>query len=238
MKRIPQPLPRALEALAQSPINTSALAMAENQDFAHDTVYRALQQPLASFLDLALELCKTLGGLHRGYLLLDDVLLQRYRSGKLGLKKTRDTATGAWVYGLSLVVLAWTDGKRRVPLAFLPYFGEEESKLDLALALLAWAKAQGFQPEGVLFDAWYGAKRVLMWLHGHGWPFVTRLRSNRVLEGVQLRGHGGTRWVKTGRLRGFGFAVGVLKRGGSFTGRIGRGGGARGWGGLSVAAGD
>ena len=36
MKRIPRPVLRALEALAQSPINTSALAMAEGQDFAHD----------------------------------------------------------------------------------------------------------------------------------------------------------------------------------------------------------
>jgi hypothetical protein len=33
MKRIPRPVLRALEALAQSPINTSALAMAEGQDF-------------------------------------------------------------------------------------------------------------------------------------------------------------------------------------------------------------
>ena len=46
--------------------------------------------------------------------------------------------------------------------------------------------------------------------------FVTRLRSNCVLDGVQLRRHGGTRWVKTGRLRGLTFAVGVLKRGGKF----------------------
>jgi hypothetical protein len=153
MKRIPRPVLRALEALAQSPINTSALAMAEGQDFAHDTLYRALNQPLASFFELSLELCKAMGGLDRGYLLLDDVLIQRYRSGKLGLKKARDTSTGAWVFGLSLVVLAWTDGKRRIPLAFLPYFGEEESKLDLALALLEWAKEAGFRPEGVLFDA-------------------------------------------------------------------------------------
>jgi hypothetical protein len=49
MRRIPRPVLRALEALAQSPINTSALAMAEGQDFAHDTLYRALNQPLASF---------------------------------------------------------------------------------------------------------------------------------------------------------------------------------------------
>jgi putative transposase len=161
--------------------------MAEGQDFAHDTLYRALNQPLASFFELSLELCKAMGGLDRGYLLLDDVLIQRYRSGKLGLKKARDTSTGAWAFGLSLVVLAWTDGKRRIPLAFLPYFGEEESKLDLALALLEWAKEAGFRPEGVLFDAWYAARQVLEWLHAHGWPFVTRLRSNRALGGVQLR---------------------------------------------------
>jgi hypothetical protein len=70
----------------------------------------------------------------------------------------------------------------------------------------------------VLFDAWYAARQVLEWLHAHGWPFVTRLRSNRVLDGVQLRRHGGTRWVKAGRLRGLTFAVGVLKRGGKFYG--------------------
>jgi putative transposase len=76
MKRIPRPVLRALEALAQSPINTSALAMAEGQDFAHDTLYRALNQPLASFFELSLELCKAMGGLDRGYLILDDVLIQ------------------------------------------------------------------------------------------------------------------------------------------------------------------
>ncbi|RIH87792.1 DDE superfamily endonuclease [Calidithermus roseus] len=193
--------------------------MAEDQDFAHDTLYRALSQPLALFFELSLKLCKRVGGLKRGYLILDDVLIQRYRSGRLGLKKARDTSTGAWVFGLSLVVLGWTDGKRRIPLAFLPYFGEEEeSQLDLALALLDWAEGQGFRPEGVLFDAWYAARQVLEWLHARGWSFVTRLRSNRVLDGVQLRRHGGTGWVKAGRLRGLTFAVGVLKRGGKFYG--------------------
>ena len=45
--------------------------------------------------------------------------------------------------GLSLVVLAWTEGKRRIPLAFLPYFGEEEGRLDLAL--LEWAREAGLR---------------------------------------------------------------------------------------------
>jgi len=62
MKRTPRPVLRALEALAQSPINTSARAMAEGQDFAHDTLYRALNQPLALCFERSLELCKGVGG--------------------------------------------------------------------------------------------------------------------------------------------------------------------------------
>jgi putative transposase len=161
MKRIPRPVLRALEALAQSPINTSALAMAEGQDFAHDTLYRALNQPLASFFELSLELCKAMGGLDRGYLILDDVLIQRYRSGKLGLKKARDTSTGAWVFGLSLVVLALDGREAADPPGVPALLRGRESKLDLALALLEWAKEAGFRPEGVLFDA--GTRRGRSW---------------------------------------------------------------------------
>ena len=147
MKRTPRPVLRALEALAQSPINTSALAMAEGQDFAHDTLYRALHQPLALCFEPSLGLCKGVGG-------WTEVTspLMTSSSGRPGLKKARDASTGAWGFGLSLVVLAWTEGKRRIPLAFLPCF--EESRL----ALLGWAKEAGFRPEGVLFDAWYAAR--------------------------------------------------------------------------------
>ncbi len=53
-----------------------------------------------------------MGGLYRGDLILYDLLVQGYRTGKLGLKKARDTSTGAWVYGLSLGVLGWTEEKR------------------------------------------------------------------------------------------------------------------------------
>jgi hypothetical protein len=48
--------------------------MAEGQDFAHDTLYRALNQPLALFFELSLELCKGMGGLNRGYLFVGQLL--------------------------------------------------------------------------------------------------------------------------------------------------------------------
>jgi len=59
---IPRPVLRHPETLAQSPIHTSALAIAEHQDFAHDTLYRAL----ALFFEPSLKLCKGMGGLNRG----------------------------------------------------------------------------------------------------------------------------------------------------------------------------
>ncbi len=208
MNRIPRPIRRALESLASSPINASALAMAEGQDFAHDSLYRALQQPLALYFTLALELCYQKGGLQRGYLILDDVLIPRYSAGHLKLQRLKDLSSGAYTYGFSLVVLAWTDGQTRLPLAFLPYFGGEEARrLDLALSLLAWAAA-----EGVLFDAWYASGEGVAWLHARGWPLVTRLRSNRWLGGIQLRRQGGAHWVKVGRLRGLTFPVQVVRR--------------------------
>ena len=216
MNKMPQHVLRALEALAQSPINSSALAMAEAKDLSHDTIYRALDYPLPFYFSLTFQRCKTLGGLQGGFLIIDDVLIQRYRSGQMGLQRLKDTSTGSYVFGFSLVVLAWTDGKRRLPLAFLPYFADEGTRLELALALLSWAKEEGFQPEAVLFDAWYAAKEVLEWLHAAGWPLVTRLRSNRLLDGVRLKGHAGSRWVKAGRLRGLSFGVGVVRRGRKF----------------------
>ena len=39
MKAMPRPVPHAPEAVPRSPIHTSALAMAEEGGFAHDTPY-------------------------------------------------------------------------------------------------------------------------------------------------------------------------------------------------------
>jgi hypothetical protein len=61
---------------------------------------------------------------------------------KLGLKKARDTSTGAW-----------TDGKRRIHFASWTW---------------PWPCWSGFVRRG-FFDAWYAARQVLEWLHAHGW---------------------------------------------------------------------
>lgn len=60
------PVLRPQEALTPSPINTSALAMAEGQDFVHNTPYRTLSQSVALPFEYALGLRKRMGGLNRG----------------------------------------------------------------------------------------------------------------------------------------------------------------------------
>ena len=210
---LPRPMVKAVEAMMKAADTRSCLGMAEACTIAHDSIYRALSQRLEVFFAACLALCKGLGGLTYGYLVLDDVVLSRWQSGRLGLGKLKDPATGQYVHGFSVVLLLWTNGRFRLPLAFRLYFGDDWSKGSLALALLRWAAEVGFRPECVLLDAWYASRTLLNEIHGLGWSFVTRLRKNRVLDGRQLRYHGSPFWVKEGKLRGIGFLVKVVRRG-------------------------
>ncbi|GIW24532.1 MAG: transposase [Meiothermus sp.] len=161
-------------------------------------------------------LLKLLGGLSKGYLVLDDVVIVRWQRGRLDLPKIKDSSTNRYVRGFGVVVLRWTNGSIRLPLAFRVCWGDEGkegSKQVMAMELLLWAVEQGFKPEFVLFDAWYASKELLRKIHELGWSFVTRLRKNRLLDGRQLRHHESPFWVKEGKLKGIGFLVKVLRRG-------------------------
>lgn len=59
----------------------------------------------------------------------------------------------------------------------------------LAAKLLRWAHQLGLQPEYVLMDSWYSAKRLLKQIRSYEWHFVTRLKKNRSWNGKQLRQH-------------------------------------------------
>ena len=158
---LPRPMVKAVEAMMKAADTRSCLGMAEACTFAHDSIYRALSQRLEVFFAAYLALCKGLGGLTYGYLVLDDVVLSRWQSGRLGLGKLKDPATGQYVHGFSVVLLLWTNGRFRLPLAFRLYFGDDWSKGSLALALLRWAAEVGFRPECVLLDAWYASRTLL-----------------------------------------------------------------------------
>lgn len=60
--------------------------------------------------------------------------------------------------------------------------------------MLRTAQQRGLHPEAVLFDSWYAASKLMRAIRKMGWHWVTRLKSNRLLDGIiQIR----DRWRTT-----------------------------------------
>ena len=90
----------------------------------------------------------------------------------------------AVVEGISLTTLLWTDGLSSLPCDCRLYEPAAEgqaqvTKNDHFLAMLTTAKERGFHPKYVCFDSWYSSLVNLKAVRGHGWRFLTRLKSNR-----------------------------------------------------------
>jgi len=167
---------------------TTCSAMADALDsVSHDRFTRMLQGTWSGhiLLNLALRTLFTVAG---GYLLLDDTVVEKPYARLLG------EAAWVWsskqkkvVFGVSMVLLIWTDGQVRIPLAFRLWHKGGPSKFDLALELLSYARNRlRCKPQCVLFDSWYPSKTLLKRIRDYGWYFVCQLKKNRRFEGAPL----------------------------------------------------
>jgi putative transposase len=125
----------------------------------------------------------------QGLLVVDDTTLDKPYARKMGLVTRHWSGKHhAVVEGINLTTLLWTDspGQEQVslPCDCRLYEPAEEgkeqvTKNDHFLAMLQTAKARGFTPRYVCFDGWYSSLANLKAVRGHGWHFLTRLKSNR-----------------------------------------------------------
>jgi hypothetical protein len=93
----------------------------------------------------------------------------------------------------------------RLSLAYRVWHKGAPSNIDWALALLSYARNRlRCQPQGVWFDSWSPAKRLLKRLRDYGWDFVCQLKQNRTYEGVAF---------SADRQHPYGHAVGTLSGG-------------------------
>jgi putative transposase len=194
---------------------SSALAIADGQNFAHDTVYRVLTEEKLCFTMLAIQKLKALGGLKGGSLILDDSFVFKYASGELKLKKLKDSAHNRYAHGFNVVLLIWTNGTIRIPVGFRLFLAQpgETSKICLALELLEEARMIGLQPKYVLFDSWYSSESILNWVDQAKCLFVTQLRKNRLLDAVPVNSDRRPYWVKVGTLNKVRCAARVVRHG-------------------------
>jgi hypothetical protein len=141
-----------------------------------------------------LRLARSLGA--RGYLCLDDTFLPHARAKRMeGVYWDFDHALGRNVLGSRIVVLLWSDGYWRIPVAFSFWHkkgarSKYRTKNEIARTLLGWAIQKGLRPEYVTFDNWYASKENMrLIVNGLGLSFSTRLKKNARLlwEGRRLQ---------------------------------------------------
>jgi hypothetical protein len=188
---VPEPLWIYLMALLYFPKVSTCSTMADAFDStSHDCLTRMLHGDWSgqTLFDLALRLLFVVAG---GSLMLDDTVVEKPSARLLG------EAAWVWsntqqqvVFGVSVVLLVWTDGELRIPVGYRVWHKGGPSKVDLALALLSHARNRlKCKPQLVLFDSWSPAKRLLKRLKDYGWYFVCQLKKNRTFEGVALHAY-------------------------------------------------
>jgi hypothetical protein len=165
------------------------VALAEAlETVSHDRLTRLLQADWSgpTLLERA---CRTLFVWDRGSLLLDDTGLPKpFATAIEGLAWGFSSQERKPVYGMSLVLLGWTTGTRRLPRSLRVWCRGGPSKSELALEVLSSARHQlRGRPADVLFDAWYPARRLLKRIRDSGWYVVCRLKKHRRFNGQPLR---------------------------------------------------
>ena len=149
---------------------------------AHDSFTRLLHRLEPDAETLWAE-AKPLVVRRRGVLVLDDSTLAKLYAKKIEL------VTRHWsgkhhevITGINLITLLWTDGDRKIPVDYRIYSkADGKTKNDHFWEMMLMAKGRGFTPEYVLFDGWYASLENLKQIRDHGWPWITRLKANRVV---------------------------------------------------------
>jgi putative transposase len=178
-----------VEAMLKSVVNHSCLGLADgSEDISHDVFQRVLSEQNPELVKLYEGRLEELD-LDKGYWIIDDTLLEKHSEGLEGVSKTWDTKIGAYLLALNIVLLSWSDGKIKIPIAFIIHTAseEKESKIDLALTLLKYAKTLKLKAEYVLFDSWYAAEQLLKGVRKLGWHYVTKVKKNRKLGGRPVK---------------------------------------------------
>jgi hypothetical protein len=150
---------------------------------AHDAFTRLLHR-LEPDADTLWREAQAQVALDDGVLVLDDSVLDKPYARHIDLVRRHWSGKHhRVVQGIDLVSLLWTDGDRHIPCDYRIYHNAKEAtKNDHFRAMLHTAHARGFRPRCVAFDGWYSSLDNLKLLRTLSWTWLTRLKSNRLVN--------------------------------------------------------
>ena len=168
---------------AASAVEAAAVQPARQGAPAHDAFTRLLHR-LEPDPEALWQEARPQVRLAEGALVLDDTVLDKPHAKHINLVGRHWSGKHKRVVrGIDLVSLVWTDGDRIVPCDYRVYHdARQATKNDHFRAMLDAAHARGFRPACVLFDGWYASLENLKHLRALGWRWLTRLKSNRLVN--------------------------------------------------------
>jgi len=146
-----------------------------------------------------------------GLLILDDSTLDKPYSKKIELVARHWSGKHhKTVQGINLLTLLWSDGDKHIPCDYRVYAKDGNTKNTYFTELLKEAYKRKFKPAYICFDSWYSSLKNLKYIRGFKWQWLTRLKSNRLVN-PDGKGNIALAYVEIGKqgrivhLKGYGF---------------------------------
>lgn len=152
-----------------------------------------------------------------GWLMADDTIIEKpYAKTIECVYWQYSSKNNGFIEGISLTVLAWSDGKQTIPIRFMVYEKDLQgkpfqTKNAFVEESVKYAKDLGINPKYICFDSAYSSKSLLNMLNSFEWTYFTQLSSIRVFNGKQLKMHRFQPYVEQGKLKGVGHIVNITK---------------------------
>ena len=186
--------------------NANCVSLADASSSSHDRLSRILNNEEFSWQTLLENfIMRIFGRLSNGWLIIDDTVISKTFAKKIeNLAWVYDSKIGKSIIGLNIVALIWSNGKMNIPIGIRIYKPKSgKKKMDLAIELLKLAKRLKIRPLYVAFDSWYAAGVLLKKIRSYRWHYVTRLKPNRLFNGVPLREvQRNPYWIIEGKISG------------------------------------
>lgn len=125
---------------------------------------------------------------HKGYLVLDDTVLDKFYSQKIDpVHKVYSGKHHKVVKGIDVVNMVWSDGDKIIPVDYRVYDPTNDGKTRNyhAREMMNIASKRGFKPVYVLFDSWFCSIKNIKTCDNYDWKWISELKNNRKVSLVK-----------------------------------------------------